>query len=178
MQLHNLIKNLIKRALITADRTDEFGQCSYYGLPKKYQAMYPYGTYAIPKASDKPIALILNVGASESNQVGIENDTKKYPVGGASGDAFLYSPVSGSMFRAQGNGKVAIGNKTTELLQKIVDELSEMSDTLDGIVAHTHTAIGIGIPTSPPLNAAAFTAIKVKVNAIKTLIDALKGTII
>lgn len=183
MDLSNILKNLIKRALVTKDRTDEFGQCSFYENTDKYESIKPYGIASIPRQSDKPLVLLLNVNADESNKAGFEY-TNKLPFNMETmspGEVALYNPtnpLSYVIFKNDGETrlvgtKIAIGNSTTELLQKISDTLTQISADALASSIHTHSAGAV----PPPDNAASFVAVKAAVDAIKVLIDTLKGTI-
>lgn len=165
------IKNLIRKALITLDRKNNIGQCSYLGTTSNYESIKPYGFASIPRQSDNPLIIMFNVMGSEEHKIGIEYNNK-LPFTAedlAPGEVVLYNATNNNsyvIFKNDGEvrlvgQKVAIGNSTTELLQKI-------SDTLEKIIVHTHATV-MG-PSGVPSNAADFTA-------IKNLIDTLKGTI-
>ncbi|UCF50248.1 MAG: hypothetical protein JSU91_01850 [Thermoplasmatales archaeon] len=170
MTLIGKFKNLIKKALVTLDRTDEFGQCSYLGTTSNYESIKPYGFASIPKQSDKPLVIMLNVLGSEENKVGVEynNKLKFTEEELLAGEVVVFNPTSTNYVIFKNDGqtklvgkKIALGNSTTELLDEIVN-------ILDKIITHTHASV-MGA-TSAPNNAAQFTA-------IKNLIDAIKGTI-
>ncbi len=76
--------------------------------------------------------------------------------------------------------KVTIGNGTDELLQIAYDSFSELrnlvtqvSQTMTDIQALTVVAPSGGGPTTVPVNAASFAAIKTSVDAIGTSVDAI-----
>lgn len=182
----NFLKNLIKRALVTLDRIDSNGQCSYLGTVSNYEAVKPYGLASIPKQSDKPLIVMLNIGGDESNKVGFEYNNK-FPFVTETmeaGEVVVFNPTNQDsyvIFKNDGETKlvgekIALGNSATELLQQISEEIAELSTTLTNLAVHVHPTAAVGAP-SIPTNAAAYTASKVVIDAIKVKVDSIKGTI-
>lgn len=160
------IKNLIRKALVTLDRKTQFGQCSFLGTTSNYETIKPYGIASIPRQSDKPLIVMLNVMGSEEHKIGFEYNNK-LPFENEemeAGEVCVYNPTSSNYVIFKNDGecrlvgeKVAIGNSTTELLK-------EISDFLNEVAQHIHP--GILGPTGVPSTAANFTAIKAKIDAI------------
>jgi len=72
--------------------------------------------------------------------------------------------------------KIAIGSGGTELLDHICKFMDEVSKLAQALSQETHTG-NFGYPTSPPLNAAAYTAVKSAVDGFKSKVSAIKGSL-
>ena len=73
--------------------------------------------------------------------------------------------------------KVAIGASSAELLEQVSQALEKIA-TWAGSVGAVHTHIGnLGYPSAPPDVAAQYTTLQSDLNAIKALVDGIKGTL-
>ena len=101
--------SIIKKAFITLTRKSAKGQCSHMGSTAPYEAIHPYGYYALPESGS--MVLLLSILGDESNKLGIEYDNKKIKSILAKlgpGDNAMYNPTSGShiIFRKTGDIEV------------------------------------------------------------------------
>lgn len=71
------------------------------------------------------------------------------------------------------DGKFYVGNGTVELLDLLNQTLTQIQNTLDGILALT--VLAPSGTTSTPINSATFTAIKSNVSSIATLLGKIKS---
>ena len=168
-----MIKNLIKRGLITLNRLSQFGQCKYYSTINEYESIYPLGLYSTPDASKENLVLLLSVNADDANLIGIEYNPDRLPDMN-DGEVILYNPYNGLHLKFTKDEKISFGSMSVDILEKMSEQLNELSDSLQEIVNHTHTSAAAGSPTGTPLNSATFTNIKTNIETIKNSIDELR----
>jgi len=74
------------------------------------------------------------------------------------------------------NGKVGLGRNTTELVEQVIELITQLEGLITEMATETHIG-NLLLPTSPPQNAAQYTAIKALITAIKTLLQTISGGI-
>lgn len=103
------MKNFLKKAVITLNRTLRRGQCNYMATPSDYTAIYPYGMYA--KAKSGSMALLMSLNKDDSHKVGIEYDLKKLSAVFdelETGEVVFFHPDASSFLIFKNNGDIKI----------------------------------------------------------------------
>jgi len=85
------------------------------------------------------------------------------------------SEVTGGALKLS-KGKVALGSSTAELLDLFDKTLSILSQLATDLSTEIHTG-NLGLPTSPPLNAAQYVAAQVQLTQLQTLLGTIKGSL-
>lgn len=116
----------------------------------------PYGLSSRAPANTPCMIAPVNSDPTHLNVVSYFDESR--PTTG-DGETILYNSSGQAVYLA--NGSIKVGSKTSAnpmLLGDIVQQF--LKDFLDAIINHTHTSATPGNPTTPPINAAAFSALK------------------
>ena len=124
--------DIIKKAITTLKRTGIFGQCSFMGTTTKYESIYPYGIYGIPKVGS--MVILQSVLDDESLKVGTEYDNKKVAVIAAllkEGDTVVYNPESNShvIFRVNGDIEIVANGSANLKITATTDHTGDITIT-------------------------------------------------
>lgn len=103
-----------------------------------------------------------------------ESSTGNVAVTASAGDITLVAAGQASLNLS--GGQVALGGASAELLDLFDQTLDEMNKILTALQSQTHIG-NLGIPTSPPVNAANYASSQAKVATIKSLLGSIKGSL-
>jgi len=73
-----------------------------------------------------------------------------------------------------GKGKVGLGGPAAEIVDSVIQLMTQLDALLTGLQAETHIG-NLGYPSSPPLNVAAYIGVQVQINVLKSLLTTIKG---
>lgn len=118
--------------------------------------MHPYGL--VSRAPKGTISVVARIGEHFGNRQVIGHRDKDRP-DLESGEVVLYDE-NGHRIQLK-KDKIQIGSGSSSNPLCLGDETKKaLSDILQALIAHTHVTSAPGAPTSPPINAAQFTAVK------------------
>lgn len=110
--MKNMIKNLIRRALVTLDGTDDkdfpVQQITYLGKAADCEMIMPYGVHANLPANGEVIVTMFSVMGEEDNRVGMGYTPKLRPKNTPAGEVIFYHPIAGSKIHFKNNGDINV----------------------------------------------------------------------
>ena len=116
----------------------------------------PYGVSSRAPSGTQCVMTPINSDPTHINITGYFDENRPTV---QDGEACLYNQYGQLVYLK--NGKIQIGSKSADEPFVLGNVFKTMMNTiLDAIVAHTHVTASPGAATTPPVNSAAFTAVK------------------
>lgn len=140
--MKNMIKNMIRRALITLGGDDDkdfpVQQITYLGKAADCEMISPYGHHANLPANDEVLVTMFSVLGEEDNRVGMGYTPKLRPKKLPIGEVVFYHPLTQSRVQFKNNGDIEI-EATGDNGSAIVTIKKDLNITVKGDVNITAT---------------------------------------